>query len=75
MLFLCETRTSPRPHPASHAEYPRWEAGWGRGLAPHFKQNCGYFASIGPNGAPPKMWTWRWGTSWPARLPTLLSTR
>ena len=28
-----------------------------------------------PSGAPPKMWTWRWGTSWPPRLPTLLSTR
>ena len=26
---------------------------------------CGYRASIGPSGRPPKMWTWRCGTSWP----------
>jgi hypothetical protein len=29
---LAEARTGPHPHPATHAEYPRWVAGWGRGL-------------------------------------------
>ena len=32
-------------------------------------------ASIGPRPRPPKMWTWRCGTSWPPAAPTLASRR
>ncbi len=32
-------------------------------------------ANIGPSGSPPKMWIWRWGTSWPDRLPVLARRR
>ena len=36
--MVTEAGASPRPHPATHLGYSAWEAGWGRGLAPHFTQ-------------------------------------
>ena len=34
MRFVYEVGTGPHPHPATHAAYPRWVAGWGSGLVP-----------------------------------------
>lgn len=32
-------------------------------------------AIMRPSGRPPKMWTWKWGISWPPSRPWLASTR
>ena len=42
---------------------------------PYASDLAAYRANIGPSGSPPKMWTWRWPTSWPERLPVLASRR
>ena len=64
---------APRPGRDLSARVAR-QSHWVMELNPGTPWTISERANIGPSGWPPKMWTWRCGTSCPDRLPVLASS-